>query len=198
MADKKGVSEIDLRLYYKSDSYKIMNKFENLKNIKRYEYSKIVGIENIEFGKNIIIDDFVFIYAAGKIKIGNFVHIACFTSIAGGEYIEIGDFCALSHGSRILSATDDFKSWGFGNSTISGKFRNTKRLPIKIGNFVIIGANSVVLPGVVIGEGATVGACSVVTKNLEPWGVYIGNKKIGERDRDGVLKNFANFEKSSK
>ena len=32
-----------------------------------------------------------------------------------------------------------------------------------------------------------------MTKNLAPWGIYIGNKKIGERNKKGVLKNFEDF-----
>ncbi len=169
-----------------------MNKY-NIPGVTTFEYSKIIGIENIEFGKHIIIDDFVFIHAKSTIKIGNHVHIACFASITGGAELEIGDFSAISQGCRILTATDDFKDWGFGNSTLDEKYRNVHRAPISIGKFCIIGANSVVLPGVNIGEGATVGACSVVTRDLEPWGVYIGNRKISERSREAVLENYANY-----
>ena len=153
-----------------------MDKYK-ISNVKTFEYTKIIGIENIEFGKNIIIDDFAFIYAKGKIKLGNYVHIGIYASITGGDELIVGDFCAISQGVRILTATDDFKDWGFGNSTIDNQFRNVKSLPIKIGNFSIIGANSVVLPGVTVGEGSMVGANSTITRDLEPWGVYIGNKK---------------------
>ena len=159
--------------------------------VKTFEYTKIIGLENIEFGEDILIDDFVLIYAKKKMRLGNHVHIACFTSITGGEEFTIGDFSAVSQGCRILTGSDDFMNGGFGNSTISEKYRNTKRAPIRIGRFVIIGANSVVCPGVVIGEGVTVAACSVVTKDLEPWGVYAGNQRIRERNREGVLQNYA-------
>lgn len=169
-----------------------MDKY-NIPDVKTFEYTKIIGLENIEFGKNIIIDDFVLIYAKEKIKIGSFVHIANFTSITGGEKLVIGDFAAISQGCRILTATDDFKDFGFGNSTVSNEFRNVKSLPITIGKFCIVGANSVVLAGVEIGEGTTVGANSVVTKSLDPWGIYIGNKKVGVRNKEEVLKNYANF-----
>ncbi|MCR5303076.1 MAG: acyltransferase, partial [Lachnospiraceae bacterium] len=48
-----------------------------------------------------------------------------------------------------------------------------------------IGANCTLLPGVTIGEGAVVGANALVTKDLEPWGIYVGSpaKKIGEREK---------------
>lgn len=173
-----------------------MDKY-NIPNVKTFELTKIIGIENIEFGINIIIDDFVLIYAKKKIKIGNFVHIANFTSITGGDNLTIGNFAAISQGTRVLTATDDFKDFGFGNSTISNNFRNITSGPIIISDYCIVGANSVVLPGVTIGEGATVGANSVVTRDLEPWGIYIGNKRIGTRNKEEVLINYNKFEKTS-
>lgn len=169
-----------------------MDKYD-IPNVKTFEYTKIIGIDNIDFGKYVIIDDFVLIYAKEKITIGNHVHIANFTSITGGNNLLIGNYAAISQGCRILTATDDFKDWGFGNSTVDNEYRNIKSAPIIIGDFCIIGANSVVLSGVTIGEGATIGANSVVTKSLEPWGIYIGNKKIGERNKEEVLKNYAKF-----
>ncbi|HET6514621.1 MAG TPA: acyltransferase [Thermodesulfovibrionales bacterium] len=161
--------------------------------VRTFEFTKIVGLEKIEFGKDVIIDDFVFIYAKKRIIIGNNVHIACFTSITGGEALEMGDFSGISQGCRILTGTEDFKEWGFGNPTISEKYRNVRQAPISIGRFCIVGANSVVLPGVTIGEGAMVGACSVVSSDLDPWGIYIGNKKIHDRNRDAVLKTYEAF-----
>lgn len=162
--------------------------------VKTFEYTKIIGIANIDFGKYVIIDDFVLIYAKEKIRIGNYVHIASFASISGGGELLMEDFSAISSGCRIVTGTDDFKDHGFGNSTISNEFRNVKTARIHIGKFAIIGGNSVILPGVTIGEGASVGAGSVVTKDLEPWGIYVGNKRIGWRDRDEVLKNYERFE----
>ena len=142
-----------------------MDKY-NIPMVKTFEFTKIIGLENISFGKNILIDDYVFIYAKDEMKIGNYVHIACFASITGGSEFILEDFSAISQGCRILTGSDDFKDWGFGNSTIPEEYRNTKRAPVHIGKFCIIGANSVILPGVTIGEGAMVGACSVVTRNL--------------------------------
>jgi galactoside O-acetyltransferase len=169
-----------------------MNKY-NIPNVQTFEYTKIIGLENIQFGKSIIIDDFVFIYARNKIKIGNNVHIASFTSITGGESFTMEDFSGLASGVRIITGSDDFKDWGFGNPTINETFRNVRRAPVYIDKFCIIGANSVILPGVTVQEGATVAAGSVVTKDLEPWGIYIGNRKVGERNKKGVLANYQKY-----
>ena len=111
-----------------------MDKY-NVEGVKTFEFTKIIGLENIEFGKNIIIDDFTLIYASGKIKIGNYVHIACFASITGGAELILEDFVAISQGCRILTGTDDFIDGGFGNSTIDEKYRNTKENQLKYVNF---------------------------------------------------------------
>jgi galactoside O-acetyltransferase len=159
-----------------------------------YESARILGRENIVFGDPVLIDDFVLVVARDPIIFGDYVHLACFSSITGGQRVELGDFVALSQGARILTGTDDFTGWGFGNSTVDAEFRNATRAPVTVGRFCVIGANAVVLPGVTIGEGAVVGAGSVVTRDLDPWGVYVGNRRLRDRDRAGVLRTHARFE----
>lgn len=158
-----------------------------------YPLARIVGRENIVFGDPVIIDDFVLIVARDPLLIGNYVHVAAFSSITGGERVDIGDFSAVSQGARILTGTDDFTGWGMGNSTVPSAFRNATRAPVMIGKFCIIGANAVVLPGVNIGEGATVGAGTVVSRDLDPWGVYLGNRRLRDRDRAAVLATHGRF-----
>lgn len=161
-----------------------------------YDGAKLIGVENIQFGSPVLVDDFTLIVARDPVIIGDYVHIACFSSITGGGKVEIGDYAAVSQGARLLTGTDDFIHGGFGNSTVPTEYRNALRAPISIGRFCIVGANTVVLPGVTVGEGAVVGANSVVTRNLEPWGVYIGNHRHRERDRDAVLDGVRRFERS--
>lgn len=159
-----------------------------------YDGAKLIGVENIRFGSPVLIDDFTLIVARDEIVIGNYVHLACFSSITGGERVQIGNYSAVSQGARLLTGTDDFIHGGFGNSTVPAEYRNALRAPISIGKFCIVGANAVVLPGVTIGEGSVVGANSVVTRDLEPWGVYIGNRRYRERDRTAVLDGVQRFE----
>jgi putative colanic acid biosynthesis acetyltransferase WcaF len=56
---------------------------------------------------------------------------------------------------------------------------------IEIGVDAFIGAQALILPGITIGEGAVVGAGSVVTKDVAPWTIVAGNpaKEIGQRNR---------------
>lgn len=169
-----------------------MNKY-GIPFVKIFEPTVIINIDNIEFGKYIIIDSFVLIQAKKTILIGDHIHIPSFSSISGGGSLIMENFSGLSSGVRIFTGSDDFKDWGFGNPTIDQRFRNVKIGEVVIRKFAIIGANSVILPDVEIGEGASVGAGSVVTKSLEPWGIYIGNKKIGERNRENIINNFNEF-----
>ncbi len=168
----------------------------NIPFVKIFDSTKIIGIENIQFGKYIIIDDFVFISAKKQMKLGDYVHIASHSSITGMERFAMEEFSGLSQGCRIFTGSEDFINGGFGNPTIATSFRNLKIGPIKIERFACIGANSVILPGVTVGEGVTVGANSVVSRNLEPWGVYLGNTKIRTRNKEEVLKTYDRFIKT--
>lgn len=55
------------------------------------------------------------------------------------------------------------------------KNTNYKLLKTKIEKNASVGANATILPGITIGEGALVGAGSVVTKNVPPYSVVVGN-----------------------
>lgn len=155
--------------------------------------AKIVGAEMVSYGSPVIIDDFVFLYAKARVEIGNYVHIGVSSSIVAAAPVSMADFSTLSHGCRIFTRTEDFKGAGFGNPTVPETYRNLSEGPVEIGRFCVVGANSVILPGVRLGEGATVGANSVISRDLEPWGVYIGNRRAAERDREGVLESYERF-----
>ncbi|WP_028021713.1 sugar O-acetyltransferase [Enterovibrio calviensis] len=67
-------------------------------------------------------------------------------------------------------------------------------IPVTIGNNVWIGANSVILPGVSVGENSVIGAGSVVTKDIPPNVVAVGNpcrvlREINDRDKEYYYKN---------
>lgn len=59
--------------------------------------------------------------------------------------------------------------------------------PIEIQEDAFVGAKAFVMPGVIIGRGALVGAGSVVTRDVEEWTIVVGNpaKAVGERTFEG-------------
>ncbi|MFA6142005.1 MAG: acyltransferase [Candidatus Omnitrophota bacterium] len=171
-------------------------KFDMGKDVKIHPYAKIIhsGI-NLKIDDFAQIDDFVFIYAGKMCRIGKFTHISSFTSIIGGGEFILEDFAGLSAGCRIITGSDDFSGGFLSNPTIPAKYKNVVLGRVIIRKHVIIGTNSVILPGVTVGEGATVGAMCLVSKDLDPWGIYIGPqaKKVGMRDRGGVLSRETQF-----
>ncbi len=144
------------------------------KNLRIFEFTKIINPESVYVGDNVVIDDFCLLYAKPEapIKVGSWVHLVNFSSYTGGP-ITIGNFIAVSSGARLLAGSDQYHDGALMNSPIPEKYRNTDRRGCILEDFCFIGANSVIFPGVVIGEGAVVGSGSIVKHNLNPWGIYV-------------------------
>jgi galactoside O-acetyltransferase len=149
-------------------------------------------IENISIGNNVRIDDNVIIVASNKnspVKIGNYIHIASNCYLAGSDGIDMMDFTTLAPGVLIFSGSDDYSGKKLTNPMVGNPYIGGKSGKVTLCKHVIIGAGSVVLPDVTIKQGSSVGALSLVNKDLNPWGVYTGipAKKIKSRYKD-VLK----------
>jgi acetyltransferase-like isoleucine patch superfamily enzyme len=151
--------------------------------------AKVVSPEIIDIGNSVIIDDFVFLMGGKRTRIGSFVHIGSFTSIAGGGELVMADFSGLSGGVRVYTGNEDYGGGCLTNPTVPAPYRNATRSFVKIEKHAIVGANSVILPGVVIGEGAAIGANSLVMKDCKPWTVYFGSpaKAIRTRPQEKIL-----------
>jgi galactoside O-acetyltransferase len=147
----------------------------------------IVGLENITIGDNVRIDGYSTIIAPkGRVRIGNHVHIASGCALGARAGIEIDDYCSFSQGVRIFSAIDDFSGRGMTSGTLPAEYVRIHAAPVSLGRHVAIGSGTLVLPGVAIGEGAAVGALSLVNQPLAEWTMHAGNpaKPIGPRSRD--------------
>lgn len=151
--------------------------------------AKIIFPELISIGDSVIIDDFVFLMGGTKTNIGSFVHIGSFTSITGGGEFSMEDFSGLSGGVRVYTGNEDYSGGGMTNPTVPYPYRKPVRSYVHIGKHAIVGANSVILPGVTIGEGAVVGANSLVTKDCKPWTTYFGSpaKPLRRRRSEKIL-----------
>jgi putative colanic acid biosynthesis acetyltransferase WcaF len=79
--------------------------------------------------------------------------------------IELGSKCVIAQEAYLCTGTHDFNDRNM--SLVTAK--------IIVATNAFIGARAFIMPGVRIGEGAVVGACSVVTGDLPPWTVSAGN-----------------------
>lgn len=121
------------------------------------------------------------------------IHMGCFftgekvciganTIVNRGCYIDgrlgvtIGSNCSISPEVYILSMDHDPQSPDF--ASCGGL--------TTIGDNVWIGARAIILGGITIGEGAVIGAGAVVTKDIAPWRIAVGNpaREIKDRNRD--------------
>lgn len=144
------------------------------KDVKVFKNSVFANCSNIYLGDGCQIDDFVHIIASKPVKIGKRVHVACFTSISGGGEVTVGDYCGISAGCRLISGTDDFLGGGLVGPTMPLEYRNVDRSFIVMEKFSLLGTNTIVLPGVTLFEGAATGTGTHVSKDLAPWGIYLG------------------------
>lgn len=137
----------------------------------------------------IVAGNFIFESKDGNIKIGNHSYIGGGTFISRSS-IEIGDNVTIAWGGtfydhdshsldylkRRKDIDDELNDIRQGRNFIANKdWSDVNSKPIKICNDAWIGMNVIILKGVTIGEGAIVGAGSVVTKNVPAWTVVAGN-----------------------
>jgi acetyltransferase-like isoleucine patch superfamily enzyme len=150
----------------------------------------IVRPELVTMGDHNAIDAFTFISTA--LEMGSYIHISPHCSIVGGARSKLimGDFSGLSAGCRIVCGTDSYKGDALTNPVVPQQYRLITYTTVALERFVVLGTNVVVHPGVTIGEGAVVGSCSLVTKDLAPWGIYYGvpARWAGLRKQDAVRK----------
>lgn len=109
----------------------------------------------------------------GVLIIGNNVGMSS-TAIVCQQRIEIGDNVNLGGGVVIYDT--NFHSLDPAhrrNRNLDNEY--TQTAPVKIGDDVFVGAHSTILKGVMIGDGAVIGACSVVTRSIPSNEIWAGN-----------------------
>jgi galactoside O-acetyltransferase len=153
------------------------------RNVKISRYAHFYSPENIRIGNNVRIDDFCIISAGSQIDIGDYVHIACYTSLIGEGKIVIEDFCSISGRVSIYSSSDDFMGLAMTNPMVPKEYTRVNSLPVILRKHCIIGCGTIILPGVELGIGVSIGALSLVNSNCEEETIYAGNplKIIGKR-----------------
>ena len=119
-----------------------------------------VVLPGAEIGENVNICAHCFI--ENEVKIGNNVTIKCGVQIWDGITLEDN----VMIGSNVTFTNDMYPR---------AKNKDWKMLPTRVCKGATIGAGSVILPGITIGEGAFIAAGSVVTKDVPAGELWMGS-----------------------
>lgn len=174
---------------YELEGIELMGK--NLQNkvkfcgigVRMYPLCKMIHPQNAELDNYCQIFDYVFIDAGKSLKIGKYSTLTWNVLIEGGAKTKIGDRVFLGPGTKLLTSTYKINGYYTVEHLPEG-CNETAYGDIEIEDDAYIGANCCIMPGVKIGEGAVVGANSLVKNDLEPWTIYVGTpcKAIGKRE----------------
>ena len=162
-------------------------------------YEKEIYIKPTISNPNIIVGDFTYI-ADSEFE----SHVTNFYPWSRDKLI-IGKFCQVATGVEFMmndanhqmSAVTTFPFYTLEGWNMEAPAASD--MPYKgntvIGNDVWIGENAVILPGVNIGDGAIIGADSVVGSNVEPYTIVAGNpaKVIRKRFDDELIDLMEKF-----
>lgn len=163
-----------------------MNGIHNPNVVFPNEYKTSCFIKNVITAPNITVGDYTY-YDDTSDPTGFEKNNVLFNYPEFGDKLIIGKFCQIASGAqfimgpanhRLCSATT-YPFNVFGGAWAESTPPHMDQLPRKgdtvVGNDVWIGRESVILPGVKIGDGAIVAAYSVVTRDIPPYTVYGGN-----------------------
>ena len=152
----------------------------------------LVPFRKCQIGARTVVESYSLINnAVGDLIIGSNSRIGVGNTVIGpvwiGDYVQIGQHVLISG-----------LNHKYENIDITIAEQGIEVSPVKINNNVWIGANAVILAGITIGEHCVVGAGSVVTKDIPPFSVVVGNPaKVVKIWDDQQQKWIRNHEKSS-
>jgi putative colanic acid biosynthesis acetyltransferase WcaF len=132
-------------------------------------------------GKEVHVYPSAHIYFPWNLEIGEWSSIGEWALIYNLGKVTIGSRATLSQRIHICAGTHDYRDPAM----------PLLKPPVQIGDSVWVCADAFVGPGVMVGDGAVVGARSVVVRNVEPWTVVAGNpaRMIRKRDDTGSRSN---------
>ena len=143
--------------------------------------SKVQLSKQVSFGKGTVVKPFAIIQTqAGKITIGKHCAISSFNHISTGiKDVTIGDYVRIGPSVTIMGGSREFRRKDFLIMDQGAYHAN-----IHIGDDVLIGASAIILPGCTIGNGAVIGAASVVNKDIPPYSIvaHAPARIVGQRE----------------
>lgn len=158
-----------IRVKIQNKKWRKINKHNYTEICNRFDFS-LVNVGNYTYGDLNIIH---FGPKSSKLYIGNFCSIAAEVKfVLGGE-----------HNYKNLS-TYPFKK------RFKGEEETLTKGDIFVEDDVWIGYGTVILSGVKIGQGAVIGAGSVVRRDVPPYAIYVGDKVIKYRFNEKIIEKL--------
>lgn len=158
------------------------------KNVLISKKCSIYTPQNVHIGNNVRIDDFCIL--SGTITLGDCVHVSAYSALYGSQGIVFRNHSGCSARTTIYSAMDDFSGEYLIGPMHPEYLTNVKGGEVIISEFVQIGANCVVFPNLTIGEGAVIGAMSLVRESVAPWTINVGIPLRVIKQRSNKCKNL--------
>ncbi|TFV97213.1 CatB-related O-acetyltransferase [Algoriphagus kandeliae] len=132
------------------------------------------GLQNVQFGGENSIPEFCVF--AGQIEIGFRSTLGKNNYLIGdvtiGKYCQVGAYVAFHSSNHPVNYLTTYINSKLFDGELS-KLKSVK--PIVVGNDVWIGHGAIILSGVSIGHGAIIGAGSIVTQDIPPYAIAVGN-----------------------
>lgn len=123
----------------------------------------------VRFGDKVTLNRYAYVQGGnGGVRLGDRVEINNFSIVNGTGGVDIGEDTVIGPGVRIISYQHRIAR----GATINSQPTNAQ--PIHIGRDVWLGANSIILAGVTIGDGAVVAAGAVVREDVPAYAVVAG------------------------
>jgi maltose O-acetyltransferase len=130
--------------------------------------TRLIGLQFKRFGQGIIFFYPIKIHNKENVSIGNNCSLNAFVHIWGGGGLEIGDNVMIASHVSINTITHDY------NKEVI-RFAPNIYKSVIIEDDVWIGSSAIIMPGIRIGQGAVIGAGSVITKDVPSRAIIIGN-----------------------
>lgn len=164
----------------KINSVRLLNNINGGENSRVCRSVSLYNSKFMTFGKNVYIQKGSVIAThlsnnyspqlsiGNNCSIGEYNHITCVNKISIGDNLLTGRRVTITDNSHGTLKIDELK-------IAPNKRCLYSKGPVIIGNNVWIGENVIILPNVSIGDNCIIGAGSVVTKNIPPCSVAVGN-----------------------
>lgn len=177
------------------------------------------------FGRGVVVDRLPFVTGHAEIHVGNHVWIGGKVSIVSGRFVDkpvlvlkdhaqlawnvtivvnkgviIEEHARIASGCRIADSDGHPREADLRAQNAPVHPRDIR--PVRIGKFAWIGNNSQIMKGVTIGEGAVIGAQSVVISDIPPYSLALGNpaevflRNYGRPSKRGHTQDPSNLDES--